>query len=141
MKKFFSAKEIMQDNGLFFIRIVVGLFLVYHGSEIFDAAKMKEFAAWDVFKKSSSASYLVYLGKGAELAGGILLAAGLLTRLACILIIGTMLYISFFIGSGKIWFEDQYPFLFALLALVFFFTGPGNKSIDHLLFDKQKRKI
>jgi putative oxidoreductase len=137
MKKFFSTANIMQDNGLFFIRVIVGLFLIYHGLEIFDAAKIKEYAAWDVFKKSSSASFMVYLGKGAELAGGILLAAGLLTRLACGIIIGTMVYISFFIGNGKIWYEDQYPFLFALLALVFIFTGPGNYSLDKKIFDKK----
>lgn len=137
MKKFFSTANIMQDNGLFFIRVIVGLFLIYHGLEIFDAAKIKEYAAWDVFKKSSSASFIVYLGKGSELVGGILLAAGLLTRLACVIIIGTMVYISFFIGNGKIWYEDQYPFLFALLALVFIFTGPGNYSLDKKIFDKK----
>jgi len=136
MKKLFSTKPLMEENGLAFIRVLVGIFLIYHGSEIFDDAKIKEYAAWDIFKKSSSASFMIYLGKGFELVGGILLALGLFTRLACVIIMGTMFYISFFVGNGKIWYEDQYPFLFALLALVFFFTGPGNKSADHLLFDK-----
>lgn len=126
----------MQSCGIAMVRITVGIFLIYHGHEIFDPAKMKEFANWDQFKHASSPLFLPYLGKGAELLGGILLTAGLCTRLGCLIIIGTMLYISFFIGGGKIWFEDQYPFLFALLALVFIFTGPGSLALDKILFDK-----
>jgi uncharacterized membrane protein YphA (DoxX/SURF4 family) len=42
------------------------------------------------------------------------------------------------VGDGKIWYEDQHPFLFVLLAAVFFFTGPGKWSIDYLLFNKKQ---
>ena len=69
---------------------------------------------WDVFKKASSPALMVYLGKTAELVAGFLLVTGLFTRIACVIIIGTFIYIPFFVGSGKIWYEDQYPFLFAL---------------------------
>lgn len=132
MKKFFSTEGIFQDEGLAIVRVVVGLFLVYHGWEVFDATKMKEYATWDVFKQTFSSSFLVYLGKGSELLAGFLLTIGLLTRLACLIIIGTMLYITFFVGHGKFWYEDQHPFLFVLLALVFFFTGPSKWSLDAL---------
>jgi putative oxidoreductase len=137
MNNFFSAKSMMQSNGIACVRIIVGVFLIYHGFEIFDAAKMKEFATWDAFKHSSWPSFMPYLGKAFELIGGLLLTAGLFTRIACLIIIGTMLYISLIIGGGKIWYEDQYPFLFALLALVFVFTGPGNLSTDKIIFDKK----
>ncbi len=40
----------------------------------------------------------------------------------------------FFVGHGKIWYEDQHPFLFVLLAFVFFFIGGGKWSVDYLLF-------
>ena len=132
--KFFSAGSIFQEVGLALIRVIVGLFLVYHGWEVFDPAQMKTYAAWDTFKESSSPSFLVYLGKGAELVAGILLAVGLLTRVAALITIGTMLYITFFVGHGKFWYEDQHPFLFVLLALVFFFTGGGKWSVDRMIF-------
>jgi putative oxidoreductase len=139
MNKFFSAKSIAQSNGIGCIRIIVGIFLIYHGWEIFDAAKMKEYATWDMFKHASSPSFMPYLGKGFEFLGGVLLTVGLLTRVACLITMGTMLYISLFVGSGKIFYEDQYPFLFALLALVFIFTGPGNFSADKIIFDKKQQ--
>ncbi|WP_461129295.1 DoxX family protein [Spirosoma aerophilum] len=142
MKRLFSTQGVMQDAGLAFVRIIVGLFLLYHGWEVFDAAKMKEYAAWDVFKNDTSPLIMVYLGKGSEFLAGALLTIGLLTRPACLIVIGTMLYISFFVGHGRIWYEDQHPFLFVLLALVFFFSGPGQWSVDahiHQLYQKKSR--
>jgi len=137
MNRFLSPNSLMQENGIAFIRILIGIFLIYHGCEIFDAAKMREYASWDMFKKSSTPSLMPYLGKATELIGGLMLAVGLFTRIACLIIIGTMLYIAFIIGNGKIWYEDQYPFLFVLFAFVFIFTGPGNWSADKLIFNKK----
>lgn len=126
-----------QENGIVFIRIIIGIFLIYHGCEIFDAAKMREYAEWEIFKKSSTPSFMPYLGKAAELIGGLMLAIGLFTRIACLIIIGVMLYIAFIIGNGKIWYEDQYPFLFVLFAFVFILTGSGNFSLDKIIFKKK----
>jgi putative oxidoreductase len=79
-----------------------------------------------------------YLGKGAEFVAGVLLLPGLFTRVACLITIGTFAYISFFVGHGKVWMDDQHPFLFVLFGLLFFFTGPGALSLDGMLF-KNKR--
>jgi putative oxidoreductase len=131
--KLFSSQPIFLDTGLAIIRIIVGLFMVYHGWEVFDKAKMNEYAAWDNFKNLPSASAMVYLGKTAELVSGLLLSIGWFTRPAALIMACTMLYISFFVGHGKVWYDDQHPFLFVLLALVFFFTGPGRWSVDHIV--------
>ena len=64
------------------------------------------------------------LGKTSELVAGFLLAIGFFTRIATIIIICTFIYITFFIGTGKIWYEDQYPLLFALFGWAFFFFRP-----------------
>ena len=135
MNKFLLSSPIWQTAGLTLIRIAVGSFMIYHGWEIFSEAKINEYLKWDTFKTSSGKT-LVYLGKGAELVGGILLVLGLFTRLAALILIGPMIYITFFLGHGKIWYEDQYPFLFILLGLVFFFMGGGRISVDNLLFRK-----
>ena len=135
MNTFFSSSPVQQNKGLAFIRILIGASLVYHGCEMFDTAAMNEYLKWDMFKNSLGKT-LIYGGKAAELLSGILLVLGLLTRLACVIVICTMVYITFFIGHGRIWYEDQYPFLFALFGLVFIFTGPGAASVDRLLFKK-----
>jgi putative oxidoreductase len=138
MKRFFSASPIGQAGGLALIRIILGAFLIYHGWEVFSAATMNGYQGWDMFKTSSFGKILVYAGKAAELVAGILFVLGWLTRVAVLLTVGTMLYITFFVGHGKFWYEDQYPFLFVLLALVFFFTGPGTESVDNLISKKNK---
>jgi uncharacterized membrane protein YphA (DoxX/SURF4 family) len=139
MKPLFSTSTIGYHPDLAFVRIIVGLFMVYHGWEVFDEEKMKEYLTWDPFQ-NSPAQLMVYAGKLSELIGGSLLVLGFLTRIATLLITGTMLYISLFVGSGKIWCEDQHPFLFVLLGLIFFFTGPGRHSLDHLVFTKTNNR-
>lgn len=137
MKKLFSTQPLWYNGGLLLVRITLGFFMAFHGWEVFEKAKMDEYAGWDTFKNSPSPVFMVYLGKIAELVGGILLMLGLLTRIGAILIILTMAYIALLVGNGKVWYEDQHPFMFVLLALVFFFTGPGRYSLDAALVSKK----
>ena len=131
MNKLFSAQPISTGNILAFVRIVIGIFLIIHGKEVFQADKMTEYAKWETFKGSS---ILPYLGKGSEFVAGVLLLLGLFTRLASLITIGTFIYIVFFVGNGKFWMDDQHPFMFVLFGLLFFFTGPGQWSADQILF-------
>lgn len=117
-------------TGFAIIRIITGLLMVYHGFEIFDSVQMQEYASWDSVKSMPFPIFWAYLGKGAELVGGILLTIGFMTRPAAILLALTMLFICFKIGNGKFWYDAQHPFLFALLSMIYFFTGPGKWSID-----------
>ena len=135
----FSSLPVWQNLGLFLVRITVGFFMIYHGLEIFSAEKMNGYLQWDMFKNSSSGKMMVYAGKGAELIGGVMLSFGLLTRIAALILAGTMSYISFFVGKGIIWYDDQHPFLFVLLALLFLVIGGGRFSIDYLLFNKRSK--
>ena len=139
MNRFFSSAPLYQSAGLALISILLGAFMIFHGWELFDTAKMNEYTTWDLFKGSGFGGSLPYIGKAAELIGGILLLLGLFTRLASILIICTMAYITFIIADGKIFSNDQHPFLFVLLGLVFFFIGGGKWSIDNFLFNKTTR--
>jgi uncharacterized membrane protein YphA (DoxX/SURF4 family) len=138
MNNFFSSHPLLFSSGLLITRIILGSFLIYHGWEFFDAQKMKEYQQWDAFT-SSSGAFLVYAGKGAELLAGFLFVLGFLTRIASLLTIGTMLYIAFLLGDGKIFTNDQHPVLFVLISIVFIFTGPGKYSLDHMIFDKKKK--
>ena len=136
--KIFSYLPLWQREGVALVRIITGAFLIYHGWEVFDEQQMHEYAAWDIFQNRPKPLMIVYIGKGSELLAGVLLALGLFTRIGCFIIACTFIYISFFVGNGKIWYEDQHPFMFVLLAFMFFFTGPGRWSVDSILFQKQK---
>ncbi len=133
MRKFFSSKPLWLDSGLLIIRVITGAFMIYHGWEIFDSEKMNEYSKWMTDLKFPAPAFMAYLGKGSELIGGILLLIGWLTRPAAIILAITMSAIAFGMGHGRIFTEDQHPFLFVVLSMVFVFTGAGRYSIDRYL--------
>lgn len=137
MNKFLSPTPLWQQQGLGILRIIVGLFMIYHGLEVLNTDKMNEYSKWMIDLGLPAPRFMAYLGKTAELITGLLLAIGLFTRPAAIVLALTMTFIAFFIGHGRIHMEDQHPFLFVLLALVFVFTGPGKWSLDGLLFERR----
>ncbi|MEN9570108.1 MAG: hypothetical protein RL172_1339 [Bacteroidota bacterium] len=138
MKKLFSAEPLWQTNGLVLLRIITGLLMAYHGLEVFKPGLIKGYTEWDVFKRFPNPLLMIYIGKGLELLVGVCLTLGLFTRLAAGCMFILMLYICFKVGGGKFYYEDQHPFLFALLALLFFFTGPVAYAADCILFKKRK---
>lgn len=135
--RFFSPYGLWQEGGLTAIRILTGLFMGYHGWEIFDATKMADYTKWLTELGFPSPSVMAYLGKAAELISGVLLTLGLFTRVGALLLAAVMLGVCFGMGKGRIFMEDQHPFLFVLLAFVFFFTGPGPFSLDRIMFGKK----
>lgn len=139
MNKFFSPTPCSQNYGIALVRIIIGILLVWHGWECFDAEKMKMYTGWFVERKYSNPEIWAYAGKVAELLAGIGFVLGLFTRLASIATIAAFAGVIFILGDkGKIFQGDQHPFLFILLALVFLFTGPGASSLDAVFFKKRR---
>jgi putative oxidoreductase len=134
LKNLLSPKPIFYETGLASIRIFAGLLMVYHGWEVFDRATMEPYLEWDVIKALPNPEFMVYLGKSMELITGVCFTLGFLTRLSALFMAVDMLFICFYIGSGKFYYQDQHPFLFALIALIYFFTGPVKWSIDQKVF-------
>jgi len=133
----FSPQPLWQNNGLAILRIITGLLMTYHGAEIFDRTKMLPYMEWDVIKSLPAPETMLYIGKGLEFVTGLCFVLGLFTRIAAIIMAIDMLFICFKVGSGKFYYQDQHPFLFAMIALVFFFTGPVKWSLDKRLFNKR----
>jgi len=133
MNSFLSPSPIWLPKGLALVRIVVGAFLIYHGQEVFNPEIMNGYLQWDTFKSPAS-KFMVYAGKSSEFISGLSLFFGLFTRFGALLAMGTLAYVTFFVGHGKFWYEDQHPFMFVLFGLLFLFTGPGAWSVDGVIF-------
>jgi putative oxidoreductase len=122
--------------GTALIRMIVGCLLIYHGAEVFMPDKMKGYAQWMGGLRYPAPALFAYAGKTAELIGGISLLLGLWVRIFSAPLILTLLLITFTMGHGKIFTDDQHPFVIALLCAVFFFNGAGIWSIDAALHKK-----
>jgi len=129
-----------QTTGLAVLRIITGLLMAYHGLEVFDANKIAEYSKWEMISPMPAPTLMVYLGKGLEFVTGVCFVLGLFTRIAAVLMAINMLFICFAIGNGKFYYEDQHPFIFAMLAMVFFLIGPIKWSLDQRIF-KTKRRV
>ncbi|MEX2235606.1 MAG: DoxX family protein [Cyclobacteriaceae bacterium] len=125
-------------DGIALVRIMVGVLLIFHGLQLFESQDMNGFA--DVLFNMSVPfpEAMAYTGKIVELIGGGFLILGLFTRLMTALLFLTFMFITFVMGEGKIFTDNQHPFLFAMMSLLFFFTGAGRLSIDYILFINKK---
>ncbi len=121
-------------DGIFIVRIVVGIMLIVHGGQLFEGNDMRGFADKLLEMSMPFPVLLPYIGKAIELVGGFFLIIGLFTRVITALIFTTFIFITFVMGEGKIFTDNQHPFLFAMISLLFFFTGAGRVSFDYILF-------
>jgi putative oxidoreductase len=119
------------------------------GTIIFVSGAMKVFGWFGGFGMETTIKYfaqghisptLAYLCMFTELIGGVLLVAGLLTRLAAMALfinmfmaVWTMGFEKFFIGGAA------YPFTLAIIAMVIAITGAGKFSLDYLLNGREWR--
>ena len=135
MNTILSPSPLAFEKGIAIVRIIVGAMLIYHGQEVFNPEIMNGYLQWDTFKSPGS-KFMVYLGKSSEFISGLLLFLGLFTRVGALIAMGTLSYVTFIVGHGKFWYEDQHPFMFVLFGLTFIFTGPGAWSLDAVMFGK-----
>ncbi len=82
---------------------------------------------------------MAFLAKGSELAGGILLIAGLFTKPAAALVAFTMFVATVTANLGKDFVIDGgFTISYFMFAMIFLIWGPGKYSLDELLFRKRK---
>lgn len=125
-------------DGIAIVRIVVGIMLIFHGWQVFEEQEMQGFRDLFLGMSMPFPAAMPYVGKVIEIGCGMLLILGLFTRLVTALLFITFMFITFIIGDGRIFAENQLPFLFALVSLLFFFTGSGRLSVDFVVFANRK---
>ena len=146
-----SSSSWRTDAATLVLRVITGIVFIPHGySKVFGAGGVAKFA-------SSLPSYGIptifgYVAAYSELAGGILLILGLLTRIDAVMLAGTMFVAAFVVqlpdalhdpdAAGNRVFasiramELPLSVLAAVLALVL--LGGGRYSLDALLWKKRE---
>ncbi len=134
-----SANPINNDLGLLLIRLIIGFLMAFMGYEKF--IHFNEMAASDFW--ANNVSFLGMKGATplaltifAELFCSLFLILGLFTRFSLLVLAFCMAYIFLFIFPGAILekgengFKFNDAFVYFVIYLGLFFTGPGKYSID-----------
>jgi putative oxidoreductase len=122
------------DLGILLVRLWFGLVLAFgHG--------WSKLAALGGFIEKLSAQMPAawLLGTAAalsEFAGGILLALGLLTRVAAGFVLVTMLVAAFYVHWADPFMKKEFALAYAIAALAVLVAGPGRLSLDAKLFGR-----
>ncbi|OYU80324.1 MAG: DoxX family protein [Flavobacterium sp. BFFFF1] len=142
MKKLLSSLPINMDLGLLLIRIILGVLMACYGYN-----KLIHFDQMAAF--FGKINFLGMTGKiplaltiFAEFFCSLLLIVGLLTRLSLIPLLICMGYIVAVMDNMEIYkagdngTEFQSAFIYFVIYLALFFTGPGRYSVDSALLKK-----
>ena len=130
--------------GLLFLRVFAGLAMAYHGWP--KVWRDGEFVMFNwMGPQAPVPGFLQALAALSEFGGGLALAFGLLTPLACLGIMSTMFVATWVTmkggaplvsaGPGK---SAEVSALHFVINLAILLTGPGKISLDALLFGKNK---
>ncbi len=124
-------------------RLAIGVCFVIHGLGklgLVGTGTMQGFVDWLESLGVPMAPIQARMAMASEISGGSLLALGLLTRPACLLLIVTMIVAGRLghKGAGYLITNDppgaEYTINLAAICAVFFLLGPGVISLDYLLF-------
>lgn len=120
------------------IRVVLGIFLALKGIDFINHMdRLIELMTQSKFLGSLSLGLLAHYIVFAHLVGGALVAAGLLTRLACLVQIPILIGAVFFINSSAgvlAPYDALWLSVIVLLLLIFFLiSGSGPLSVDEMM--------
>jgi putative oxidoreductase len=132
----FQLHPLNADLAAFLLRLIFGGLFIFHGYQKIENYDMILKMFPDYFGLGPGFSFNMVIF--AEFVCGILIVLGLLTRLAALPILITMI-VAYFVAHKKDDFTvKELPFLFMLLSLVVFILGSGKYSVDRLIFRKNR---
>jgi putative oxidoreductase len=120
------------DLGLLLLRVIAGSALAFaHGLD--KVPPSDPFVGWVGSMGMPAPGVLAWLSATAEFGGGLLLAFGLLTRPAALLICGNMLIVTLVAHAGDPFGDREKAVLFGAIALLYLLAGAGRYSLDALI--------
>ncbi|MCW3124913.1 MAG: DoxX family protein [Bacteroidetes bacterium] len=130
MKKIFSITpaDIPVDLALLILRVVISLFMAYHGLNKMTHFSEMQYKFMDFLGLGGSISLCLTIF--AEFFCSIFLIVGLATRLVLIPLIITMLVAVIVAHKGEILGDGQLGTIYLLIYLTLYIAGPGRYSLD-----------
>lgn len=138
-----ASSETAVDFALLILRLFIGPCFIVHALGklgIVGSGNLDGFAAWLADLGVPFAGIQARLAMLSELVGGALLAAGLFTRPACVVLIFTMLVAGVVghRGAGYLITNEppgaEYTLNLAAICAAILIAGPGSLSLDAMLF-------
>jgi putative oxidoreductase len=130
-----GGADAIADAGLLVLRLFAGLALAFaHG--LGKLPPSEGFVGTVAGMGFPAPELFAWLAGFAEFGGGLLLAAGLLTRPAAVVIAINMAVAAFIRHAGDPFAGKELALMFFFVAVLFAFTGPGRFSADALLFGR-----
>lgn len=129
-----KLKEGVVSFALLWLRVASGILMIPHGySKLVGYAERKDkFMSFIGLSGPVSLALVIF----AEIFCALLLTTGLLTRFALIPLMVAMAVASFQANGGDIFGNGEKPFLFLIVFITLFITGPGKYSLDSKVLKK-----
>lgn len=140
---FIEATPPMLNSALLMIRLFIGACFITHGLGklgLVGTGNMAGFEGWLKSLNVPFAAFQARLAMAAEIGGGVLLCLGLATRLGAFVCLAVMVVAGFIGHKGGGYLitnnppGNEYTINLAAICLLILLTGPGQYSIDSLLF-------
>ena len=125
------------DAGLFVLRVVAGLSIaLLHG--IGKVPPSEGFVGMVGGMGLPAPGLFAWLAALAEFAGGLMLAAGLLTRPVGLVLLVHFTVVTLMAHAGDALSDRELPIIFGATGLMFLLTGPGRFSLDALINGRRR---
>ena len=132
-----SVDKNVNSLAVLILRVVAGGFMLVHGLQKLEMLKANPVQFADPIGIGEPAS--LTLAVFAELVCSALLILGLLTRLAAIPLIITMLVAVFIVHSADGFEKQELGGLYLAIYIVLIITGAGKFSVDRLIAKRKRR--
>ena len=138
---FLQSNKTLLNISMLLIRITVGGITFYSGA----GKALGWFGGFGIEKTLEAFKnfmnippFWTYMCAYTELIGGFLIMIGFFTRPAAFAVMINMIVATVLTGADKFWTGGNFPFTLAVGCLAILLIGPGDYSVDAILF---KRKI
>ena len=133
-------KAILSDIGILFLRVLMGAGIAYHGYGKVFGGRMDGFTEGVASMGFPAPAFFAWAAALSEFLGGILIALGLFTRPAVLMVFATMTVAAFIRHGDDPFKKKELALAYWTFAGAMIGLGAGRFSLDHLICNAGKKK-